>query len=136
MNLDSIKAVFYNPCVYKKPKLKNIVPRFWLGLILLLIIGQAGCSLIPDAKLTIVWTTESELDIIGFNVYRADSPDGEFTKINNELIPPAVDPFIGGKHSYVDENVIRGTTYYYQLETVDRNGNVTRSEIIDLTAGQ
>jgi hypothetical protein len=122
--------------VYKKPKVASKIPRFWLGLILLLIIGQAGCSLFKETKLTLTWTTESELDIIGFNVYRADSLDGEFIKLNNELIPPAVDPFIGGEHAYVDEGVVRGTTYFYQLETVDRNGNVTRSDIVDLTAGQ
>jgi hypothetical protein len=85
--------------------------------------------------MTIRWTTESELDIIGFNIYRSDTTDGEFTKINNELIPPANDPFIGGEHTFVDENVTRGQTYYYQLETVGRNGNTTRSETIELVAG-
>lgn len=85
--------------------------------------------------MTIRWTTESELDIIGFNIYRSDTADGEFVKINNELIPPADDPFIGGEHAFVDENVTRGETYYYQLETVGRNGNITRSETIELIAG-
>ncbi|NIV10661.1 MAG: hypothetical protein GWN62_05010, partial [Aliifodinibius sp.] len=47
----------------------------------------------------------------------------------------SADPFIGGEHTFVDENVIRGQTYYYQLETVGRNGNTTRSETIELTAG-
>lgn len=94
-----------------------------------------GCSLIQDTSLTIRWTTESELDTIGFNLYRADTADGEFIKINDELIPPAADPFIGGEHIFVDENVTRGNIYYYQLETVDRNGNTTRTETIDLKAG-
>ena len=122
--------------MYKKPKAASIISRFWIGLILLLVFSQAGCSLFQETKLTLTWTTESELDIIGFNLYRADSLEGEFIKLNNELIPPAVDPFIGGEHTYVDENVIRGKTYYYQLETVDRNGNVTRTETEELTAGQ
>ncbi|MCA9990585.1 MAG: hypothetical protein H6666_08325 [Ardenticatenaceae bacterium] len=76
-------------------------------------------------ELTIRWTTESELDIIGFNLYRSDTPDGEFVKINAELIPPAPDPFIGGEHTFVDKNVIRGQTYYYQLESIDRRGTST-----------
>jgi hypothetical protein len=75
--------------------------------------------------LTIRWTTESELDIVGFNLFRSDTPDGKFVKINEELIPPAPDPFVGGEHVFIDKGVIRGQTYYYQLETVTRRGNTT-----------
>jgi hypothetical protein len=109
--------------------------RFIISLLLLSITLVGGCSFFQETSLTIQWTTESELDIIGFNLYRSDSADGEFNKINNELIPPAADPFVGGDHTFVDENVNRGQTYYYQLETVDRNGNTTRSETIELKAG-
>ncbi len=73
-------------------------------------------------QLIIHWTTENELDIVGFNLYRSDSPVGQFVKINQELIPPAPAPVIGGEHTFVDEDVIRGRTYYYQLETVLRHG--------------
>jgi hypothetical protein len=104
-------------------------------LIFLVLLILAGCSLLKETSLTIRWTTESELDIIGFNLYRADSAEGEFEKINSELIPPSADPFIGGEHTFVDEDVTRGETYFYQLETVDRHGNTTRSETIELTAG-
>lgn len=103
----------------------------WLGLVGLL----TACSLLlGKASLVIQWTTESELDIIGFNLYRADSPDGEFVKINQELIPPSADPFVGGEYEFVDEGVQRGLTYYYQLETVDRNGNTTRSATQAITS--
>lgn len=77
-------------------------------------------------ELTINWTTENEIDIVGFNLYRSDTPDGEFVKINDELIPPGDDPFVGSKHEFVDDDVIRGRTYYYQLEIIDRQGTVTR----------
>jgi hypothetical protein len=102
---------------------------------LLLSFVLTNCSAF-QSSLTIVWTTESELDIIGFNLYRSDTADGEFEKINEELIPPATDPFVGGEHTYVDETVTRGQTYYYQLETVGRNGNTTRSETKELIAGR
>lgn len=82
-------------------------------------------DMLRRTDLTIHWTTESELDIAGFNLYRSDTPDGEFVKINDELIPPAPDPFIGGEHEYIDKGVIRGQTYYYQLETVTRHGGST-----------
>jgi hypothetical protein len=133
--LDSITAVFYNPQVFKKSNFAQMRRHHWLILILLITFSWVGCSLLQETTLTINWTTESELDIIGFNLYRADSAEGDFVKINDELIPPAADPFIGGEHAFVDEEVTRGQTYYYQLETVDRNGNTTRSEIIELKAG-
>jgi hypothetical protein len=118
-------------------KIKIIQAHHPLVFISLLLFSSvlASCSLFEETTMTIRWTTESELDIIGFNIYRSDTTDGEFTKINNELIPPANDPFIGGEHTFVDENVTRGQTYYYQLETVGRNGNTTRSETIELVAG-
>jgi hypothetical protein len=116
------------------PSLKNKSVLIFL-FILIITLGTgafllAGPTDILDtlrkSELTIRWTTESELDIVGFNLYRSDTPDGDFVKINDELIPPAQDPFIGGEHTFVDENVIRGETYYYELETIDRQGNATR----------
>jgi len=86
--------------------------------------------------LTIRWTTESELDIFGYNLYRSDTPDGEFVKINDELLPPAVDPFIGGEHLYIDEGVIRGRTYYYQLESVTRYGGTRIEGPFAISAGR
>lgn len=85
--------------------------------------------------LTIRWTTESELDTIGFNLFRSDTPDGEFVKINEDLIPPAADPFVGGEHVFVDKGVIRGQTYYYQLETVTRHGGTTTRGPFAIPAG-
>lgn len=115
-----------------------MVPRsFPLGQFLLLfipIISLTGCGLLGSAELTITWTTESELDIIGFNILKSESPDGPFIKINDELIPPADDPNIGGKHSFIDRDVVRGTTYYYRLESIDRQGKPTRSEPIAIEA--
>jgi hypothetical protein len=119
-------------------KKKIFTRTLYVGLLLLVlsvVFYLARSSLFQETSLTINWSTESELDIIGFNIMRADSADGEFDKINSELIPPAADPFVGGEHTYVDENVTRGQTYYYQLETVDRNGNTTRSDTIELRAG-
>jgi hypothetical protein len=132
---DRPPAVLYNPGVLMKLITTNKLVRLAAGLTWLLLL-LTGCSLLPNPELTISWRTESELDIIGFNLYRSDSPDGPFEKINSELIPPAADPFIGGDHSYVDANVTRGQTYYYQLESVDRHGNTTRTDPIAITAGR
>lgn len=74
--------------------------------------------------LVIRWTTENEIDVLGYNLYRADTPDGEFVQVNDVLIKPALDPLVSSEHVYEDEGMVRGRTYYYILETIDRNGNI------------
>jgi hypothetical protein len=80
------------------------------------------------------WTTASEVDHAGFNLYRGDSPDGPWMKLNQALIPPAGDPIVGGKYSYGDDTVGPGRTYYYLLEDVALNGSTTRHPPIQVTA--
>lgn len=82
---------------------------------------------LQETELTIRWTTENEIDVAGYNLYRSDTPDGDFVMINNEPIPPSSDPFVTTEHTYVDDrDILRGETYYYLLETVDRAGNSER----------
>jgi hypothetical protein len=101
----------------------------------LVIAGLLAFTSWQGSQLTVLWATESELDIIGFNLYRAESADGDYVKVNDSLIPPAADPFIGGEHRYVDGNVTWGVTYYYKLETIDRYGNTKLTEPIAIRAG-
>jgi hypothetical protein len=133
--LDSPHTLPYNPAVFTGlDHFRRLLQR-WIWISLLLPISLAGCALLGPAELTITWTTESELDIIGFNLLRSESEDGPFVRINEELIPPASDPNVGGEHSYVDGDVASGVTYYYKLESIDRQGNSTVSEPIAITAG-
>ena len=39
-----------------------------------------------DGSVTLKWRTATEVDNAGFNIYRASSKDGNYTKINNTLI--------------------------------------------------
>ena len=42
----------------------------------------------PKANMVILaWATESEIDNAGFNLYRSESENGNYIKINNSLIP-------------------------------------------------
>lgn len=78
--------------------------------------------------LVLTWSTENEIDILGFNVYRGESADGEFVKINSAPIPASQDPILGQNYNFEDGSAERGQTYYYQLETLFRDGEVERSE--------
>lgn len=93
------------------------------ALILLTMLLLAGCA---TQGATITWETASEVDTAGFNLYRSESPDGPWVKINDALIPPSEDPVSGGKYSFKDESAESGKTYYYQLEEVELSGKTTR----------
>ncbi len=102
-----------------------------LALILLLLLG-ASCS----APVRVDWSTETEINTAGFNIYRGESPDGPFdVKINEQLIPPSPDPMTGGKYNYVDNTAQIGKLYYYQLEEVERNGTQTKLGVTPARAG-
>jgi len=71
------------------------------------------------------WTTESEVNLAGFNIYRSESPDGPYVKLNETLIPASPDPVTGGSYSYTDSGAEPGVTYYYKLEDVELDGTAT-----------
>ncbi len=73
------------------------------------------------------WETVSELDNLGFNLYRGVSPDGWERQLNDALIPSQA-PGSSGGHSYTWEDragLVSGQTYTYWLEDVDLNGATT-----------
>jgi ELWxxDGT repeat protein len=76
-------------------------------------------------KAVLQWSTESEIDNAGFNIYRAAAPDGPFIKINTSLIPAQGAPTQGGSYSFIDSNVLNRKTYWYKLEDVDARGVAT-----------
>lgn len=85
--------------------------------------------------MVIEWTTASELNTAGYNLYRSDQPDGPYAQVNKVLIPIANDPLVGGEYSYVDETVIPGGVYYYVLEDTQTDGNANRNGPIRVEAG-
>jgi hypothetical protein len=80
------------------------------------------------------WTTESEVETAGFNLYRSDSSEGPYVKVNPALIPGSSDPLLGGRYVYTDTNVVAGRTYYYKLEDVELDGTTTLHGPIEVVA--
>lgn len=72
--------------------------------------------------ITIEWTTASELETAGFNIYRGESANGPFEHINPVVIPATGDPLVGAAYSYKDRGVRAGKTYYYNLEEIELDG--------------
>lgn len=111
-----------------------LAKQTWLLVVILLVLSLTGCAA-RAVPIEITWTTESEVNTSGFNVFRSTSRDGEYTQINTSLIPSQADPVLGGKYSYQDDQVAPGQTYYYKLEEVETTGSrTTYDEIVEATA--
>ncbi len=68
------------------------------------------------------WRTESEVNNLGFNIYRRNEKDESWQKINSTLIPGAGSSSMAHEYQFVDQNVVSGETYSYRLESVSLNG--------------
>jgi hypothetical protein len=83
-----------------------------------------------DSGVMLKWRTESEVDNLGWNIYRNEKKDGEFVKINDKLIPGAGNSAMPNSYQFVDKTVVKGRQYYYYLEDVDIAGTRSKSLII------
>lgn len=88
----------------------------------------------PGRPIIVRWSTESEVNTAGFNVYRSGNEDGPWAKLNTQLIPGSPDPLRGGSYVFTDTNVIADQTYWYELEEVELGGQATRLERTQATA--
>ena len=108
-----------------------------VAIVMVLVSPLAVAAQEPTSAASVViveWTTESEVDLAGFNLYRSNSPDGPYVKVNTALIPGASDSLLGGQYAYTDTNVVAGRTYYYKLEDVELDGATTLHGPIEVAA--
>jgi hypothetical protein len=78
-----------------------------------------------NRKIVLEWVTESEIDNEGFNLYRSESENGNYIKINDSLILAEGSATQGAFYELIDKNVKNRKTYYYKLEDIDLNGQGT-----------
>ena len=77
---------------------------------------------LSDAGVQIQWTTESELDNAGFNIYRSTTKNGHFVKVNPNLIKGAGSTGEQNDYSWIDETAKPGVEYYYRIEDISFSG--------------
>jgi len=70
-----------------------------------------------DAR--IEWQTKSEVENLGFNLYRTSADGTGSVKLNASLIPGLVSSAIGKAYTYVDTGIRGGSTVCYTLEDID-----------------
>jgi|GEM_PF-2166043 hypothetical protein len=72
---------------------------------------------------TIAWVTESELDVLGFNVLRSEIADLKSAiKLNISLLQAGSIIGAQSRYTFKDNQIDNNTRYYYWLESVEMNG--------------
>jgi len=85
----------------------------------------------------LLWSTASELDLVGFNLYRSTQAGGPYVRLNSALIP-AQHPGspLGASYSWLDRGLRLGRVYYYRLEQVDMSGATTQHGPLEVRVGE
>jgi hypothetical protein len=71
---------------------------------------------------TIKWSTASEVDNFGYDVFRGDKEDGPFARLNAKIIAGAGTVDEPRHYEYVDDTIEAGREYWYYVESVSLSG--------------
>ncbi len=79
-----------------------------------------------SGNILLAWETGSETNLQGFNLHRSETTNGAYSQINTSVIQALNhgQP-VGASYSWLDEDVVRGETYYYKLEGLEDGGLTT-----------
>lgn len=81
-----------------------------------------GLSALFNPSVEIEWKTESEIDTLGFQIYRVNvEDDNNITKVNEDIIFAEGSSINGSNYTYTDVEVVVGETYIYQLYEIQLN---------------
>ncbi len=69
-----------------------------------------------DEGVRLLWNLSPEEDVRSYHVYRSDSLEGEYTRINAKALPFDTPDF-------TDTQVVRGQAWFYRVSAVDAAGN-------------
>jgi len=84
-------------------------------------VSLASFTATPTINVILVeWETATELDNLGFNLYRSHSPDSGYIQLNESLIA-AQNPggMLGATYTWFDSSMKPDIIYYYRLEDID-----------------
>lgn len=78
------------------------------------------------SAIRVEWETATEIDTLGFHLYRSPRADGGYERLNEQIIPSQAPGSPGGGiYFWTDDQVVPGQAYYYKLEDVDIHGAAT-----------
>lgn len=89
--------------------------------------APAGLKATPSAGgIKLNWSANGETDLAGYNVYRAASEDGDYTKLNGDTLHTPT--------SYDDPDAPKGVRFYYRVTAVDRANQESAASRVNAVA--
>ena len=80
---------------------------------------------LESGDIVVRWITESELNNAGFNILRSETRDGQFTKLNEQLISGQGTTSERTTYEWKDSTAKPNVVYYYQIQDVSLDGDIT-----------
>jgi len=78
---------------------------------------------VESGMVILEWTTQSESENIGFNIYRSDAAQGNYQRLNRAIIQGAGSSSVVRHYRYEDSSgIAAGRSYYYKLGDVSYKG--------------
>lgn len=76
----------------------------------------------PALSNSIKWSTASEVENFGYDVFRGDAEEGPFTRLNAQTIAGAGTVDEPRAYVYVDATIEPGKAYWYYVESISLAG--------------
>jgi len=77
---------------------------------------------IKNNSILLKWTTESETNCYGYNIYKSEYEIGPYSILNSKIIPGAGTSSKKNNYEFIDSNINETQTYYYKIDQVDISG--------------
>ena len=72
-----------------------------------------------DGQVTLRWVTQTEVNNVGFGVYRSEEKDGNYARIG--FVSGAGNTAMPRDYQFTDKEAEAGNTYFYYLEDLTPN---------------
>ncbi|MFC1568632.1 T9SS type A sorting domain-containing protein [bacterium] len=69
------------------------------------------------------WITQSEINVEGFHVYRADSENGDLIRVTDQMISGQGTSSSATEYEFIDRNVNWDSDYYYYIQEISPDFN-------------
>ncbi|MDJ0656598.1 MAG: hypothetical protein QNJ40_20730 [Xanthomonadales bacterium] len=104
------------------------MPEKLIGLLAALVLG--GCAVTVDTPTELAnrirWSTASEVENFGYDVYRGPTEDGPFVRLTTQPVAGAGTTDEEQQYLFVDDTIDEGQAYYYYVESISLSGERER----------
>jgi len=86
-----------------------------------------------DGGIELSWRTESEVENLGFRIWRSFARNGDYQCLTPSIIPGQGNKSSATEYKFTDSHVNKGVIYFYKIEQIDYQGT---SEFFGPFSGQ